>query len=82
MVNIGQRCQTIYVKTYVSFNVSGVITSPHSTLFYSNGTRMFVRPSVPVAISAFISATPTGRIYVNVILDMCTKNLSRNSTFG
>jgi len=40
-----------------------------------------VRLSVPVAISSFISATPTGRIFVKFYIGDVYKNLSRNPTF-
>jgi len=42
----------------------------------------FVRPSVSVASSSFISETPFGRICVKFYIEDVFKNLSRNSKFG
>jgi hypothetical protein len=81
LVKNGQKCRTGYMETQVRSTVASDITSPKKRSIRLKRYQTVV-PSVTAAISAFISASPNGRIYVKFYAGDVHHNLLRNPTFG
>lgn len=75
LVNIGQNIEHFTRRLRYVLWLPATLYRQTALLFDSNGTRLFVRPSVPVAISLFISANHTGRICVKFYIGDVYKNL-------